>query len=100
MLPAAVVATGLIAAFVWRGGPSNTTRVRAALDGREYQVQDLPDKQEAAERMAALRKNLIKLRDHYKMEEGLMADPPIRRFVERFNPDDMVENDLGSDSTS
>jgi hypothetical protein len=100
MLPAAVVATGLIAAFAWRGGPSNTTRVRAALDGREYQVQELPDKQQAAELMAKLRKNLIKLRDNYKSEAGHMADPPVRRFVDRFNPDDMMENDMGSDSTS
>lgn len=29
-----------------------------------------------------------------------MADPPIRRFVERFNPDHMTENDMGADSTS
>ena len=50
--------------------------------------------------MAKLRKNLVKLRDNYKAEEGSMADPPIRRFVERFNPENMTENDMGADSTS
>ena len=53
-------------AYLWKSGPSNTTRVRAALDGREYQVQELPDKQDAAEAMARLRKNLVALRDEYK----------------------------------
>ena len=100
MLPAAVVGSGLVLAYLWKSGPSNTTRVRAALDGREYQVQELPDKQEAAETMARLRKHLVTLRDEYQKSEGSMADPPVRRFVERFNPEDMIENDMGSDSTS
>lgn len=100
MIPAAVVGSGLVLAYLWKAGPSNTVRVRAALDDREYEVQNLPDRQQAAERMATVRANLLKLRDEYKKSDGSMADPPIRRFVERFNPDALVENDMGSDSTS
>lgn len=100
MLPAAVVGTGLALAYVWNRGPSNTTRVRAAFDGREYSVQELPNKQEAAELLAKLRKNLITLRDNYAKDQGAMADPPIRRFVDRFKNDDLVENDMGSSDTS
>lgn len=100
MIPAAIVGSGLALAYIWKSGPSNTTRVRAAFDDREYQVQELPDKQEAAELLAHLRGNLVKLRDDYKKSEGSMADPPVRRFVERFNSDAMIENDMGSDSTA
>lgn len=100
MYPAIVAGTGLALAYLWKSGPSNTTRVRAALDGREYQVQNLPDKQAAAETMARLRGHLVQLRDEYAKSDGSKADPPIKRFIERFNPDDMIENDMGSDSTS
>jgi hypothetical protein len=100
MLPATVIGSGLALAYMWGSGPSNTTRVRAALDGREYQVQELPNKQGAAELMAKLRANLVKLRDAYARDQGSLADPPIRRFVERFKSDQMMENDMGSDSTA
>lgn len=100
MIPAAVLSSGLALAYFWSRGPSNTTRVRAEFDGREYSVQELPNKQGAAELMAKLRANLIKIRDDYAKDAGAMADPPIRRFVERFNPDELIENDMGSDSTS
>ena len=100
MLPAAIVGSGLALAYLWKRGPSNTTRVRAELDGRTYQVQELPNRQEAADLMAKIRENLVKLRTHYQESEGSMADPPVRRFVERFKDDEMIENDMGSDSTS
>ena len=100
MIPAALVGSGLVLAYILKSGPSNTTRVRAAFDDREYQVQELPKKQEAAELLAKLRGNLVKLRDEYKKSEGSLADPPVRRFVDRFNPDALIENDMGSDSTA
>ena len=100
MIPAAVIGSGLALAYIWKMGPSNTTRVRAAFDDQTYQVQELPDKQDAAELLAQLRANILKIRDEYKKSDGSMADPPIRRFVERFNPESLVENDMGSDSTA
>lgn len=95
-----MLGAGLAIAYWLKSGPSNTTRLRAELDGREYSVQELPNKQEAAERMAGLRQKLVKLRDHYQSEEGLLADPPVARFVERFRDDQMVENDMGDNGTS
>lgn len=100
MIPAAVIGSGLALAYIWKSGPSNTTRVRAAFDDQTYQVQELPDKQAAAELLAQLRADILKVRDEYKKSDGSMADPPIRRFVERFNPESLVENDMGSDSTA
>ena len=100
MIPAAVIGSSLALALLWKSGPSNTTKVQSEVDGREYTVQNLPDKEEAANRMATIRANLVKLHTYYKSDEGLLADPPVKRFVDRFNPEVFTENDMGSDSTA
>jgi len=66
MIPAVAIAgTGIALAYSYLSGPKNNTLVKAS-DGRSYKVQDLPDKQEAAERMCRLRANLKKICDHCK----------------------------------
>jgi hypothetical protein len=100
MIPAAVIGSSLALALLWKSGPSNTTKVQSEVDGREYTVQNLPDKEEAANRMATIRANLVKLYTYYKSDEGLLADPPVKRFVDRFSPEVFTENDMGSDSTA
>lgn len=80
-------------------GPGNTTRMTGP-DGHEYDMQELPNKEEAVKLMAKIRANLTKLRDSYSDEPALMNDPPVARFVARFQPDVFSENSMSSTDTS
>ena len=58
------------------------------------------DKQEAADLMAKIRGNIDKLINHYKADPASMSDPRVQVMIDRFNPQNMVENDLNDGSTS
>lgn len=98
MFPVAVVGTLLVASSLF-GGPRNTIRMNGP-DGRSYEMQNLPDKETAVQRMADIHGKLMKLYNHYKQDLGLSQDPPVTRFLQRFTPDVFVENDMGSKDTS
>lgn len=93
---AAVVGVAIVSQFM---GPTNTVRMMGP-DGHEYDIQNLPDKENAVKLMAKIRANLTKLRDYYAAEPALMNDPPVSRFVARFQPDVFSENDIRSSDTS
>ena len=99
MWPAALLGAGAALAFATTQGPTNLTSVKAS-DGKIYQMQNLPDKQEACEKMSLVRKNLEKLIDHYKQDTATISDPRVKVLVERFKPDNMCENNIDADSTS
>lgn len=100
MLPLALVGVGALLVLLSSRGVHNAIMIKSKIDNKDYSVQDLPDKHEAADKMALIRQKLIKLMDSYKNEPSAMADPRVKIMVERFNPDNMCENDLNSDSTS
>jgi len=93
MLPVAL--GGIALALMYSSGPQNNVEVQAS-DGQKYKVQNLPDKQEAAEHMSKIKSNLKNLVDHVKQ----FHDEPYKRLVQKFNPDVLEENDLGAQSTS
>jgi hypothetical protein len=95
MFPIAVAAVTVALAYSMTAGPNNTTSMTAS-DGTSYEIQNLPEKEKAVELMAKVRKNLIKLRDTYANDIGLSNDPPVARFLARFQPDSFIENDMGS----
>jgi hypothetical protein len=98
MLP--VVALGVVAVGLsYFRGPRNTLPMTGP-DGKMYEMQNLPNKEEAVKRMSAICGNLTKLRDHYQSEPALSADPSVGRFLARFNLDSFVENDMASNDTS
>lgn len=100
MLPIALVGSGIALAMLSNRGPQKTVAVRSRTDGQTYNVQNLPDKQEACERMAKIRSNIEKLIDSYKNDPSAMADPRVKIMVERFNPQSMIENDIDASTTS
>lgn len=100
MLPIAIAGVGLALASAYTRGPKNVVSVTSRRDGNTYQVQNLPDKQEACERMASIKANLDKLIDFYKRDPASMADPRVKVMIERFNPANMSENDLDDSGTS
>lgn len=92
---------GITAALAYSltSGPRNTIRMTGP-DGREYEMQNLPDKEAAVKLMSNVRGSLTKLYEHYKGDIGLSQDPPVTRFLSRFSPDVFVENDMESKDTS
>ena len=61
-----VAAAGLTAAVAlsYFSGPRNTVPTTGP-DGKTYEIQNLPNKEEAVNRMAKICANLTKLRDSY-----------------------------------
>jgi hypothetical protein len=80
-------------------GVRNITSVKAS-NGKTYMVQNMPDKQEAAEMMSQVQDRIGKLIQKYKDDPASLADPRNRILIDRFNPDNMCENDITADSTS
>lgn len=98
-MPAAVLGLGAVAAYTLFSGPKNTIRMGGP-DGNSYDMQDLPQKEEAVKLMSKIRENLVKIHTHYSSEPAFTSDPPISRFLARFNPDVFIENDMASKDTS
>ncbi len=78
------------------GGPGNIVFVKSG--DRYHKVQDLPNKQDAADMMETIQTNIQTIVAHYRKEE--YADEPARLLVERFNPDSISENTVTSSDTS
>ncbi len=100
----------LFAFMFWRKTNTEVTVVKSRIDGREYVVQNKPDKQAAADMLAQVRQRLIKLVDYLKTngnsygsdrgpKSGNEDDQSqygsyqsrINRLVQRFNPDRISE---------
>lgn len=96
-----IAAAGITAALAYSltGGPRNTLRMTGP-DGHEYEMQNLPKKEDAVKIMSSIRGSLIKLHEYYKGDIGLANDPPVARFISRFSMDVFVENDMASADTS
>jgi hypothetical protein len=97
MLPILLGGSGLILASLYMQGPTNNVRVRSNLDNKEYLVQNLPDKQEAANLLSKLKKNLQEIIDELKQTQH---NPPYERLYANFNPDVFEENDITASTTS
>jgi hypothetical protein len=100
MVPAALLTSGVALALFSGTGPRNVVDVQSRRDGKTYRVQNLPDKQDAADRISKLRDNLETLINSYKSDPSAMADPRVKVMVSRFNPNNFTENDIESDTTS
>jgi hypothetical protein len=75
------------------GDPGNLTTVGG------QRVQDLPGKDEAAERIAKVKQNIQKIVSLYKQDE-YVTDKPTQLLVERYRPDSILENSVTSKDTS
>lgn len=77
-----------------------SVKVRSSVDGKEYSVRDLPDKQKAADLMATLRIKLVKLCD--TLEKKYPDKPQVKLMVQNFrsDPDRFIEATPDSEHTS
>jgi hypothetical protein len=97
MLPAVALAgTGLALAYSYMSGPRNNVLIRSSLDGKTYKVQNLPDRQDAADLLSKICQNIEKLVSNCEEEN----EECYKRLVSRFKPDCFEENDIFADTTS
>ena len=76
----------------------NIEQVKAPIDKREYWVQNLPDKKEAAVLLAQIRKNLLLLHGH--LIKSYPDDPRVQQLKKNFNPDNIMEGEDSEKYTS
>lgn len=74
--------------------------VRSTVDGREYRVQDLPDKQQASDLLAKLRLKLSTLMDN--LIQSFPSKPQVQRLQQNFraDPDRFLESTPDAEHTS
>lgn len=72
--------------------------VKSSVDNKKYLVQNMQDKEQAANTLAQIRSRLLKLTDH--LNKTQKKDERVRRLIEKFNPDNMMETEPGSKFTS
>ena len=92
--------TSLFQSIVGTGSSFPTVKVRSQIDGQEYRVRDLPDKQYAADMLATLRLNLGKLTD--ALAQTFPNKPQVQRLVQNFRaePSRFYESTPDSEHTS
>jgi hypothetical protein len=98
MLPVAIGVTAAAVAMSYFTSPKNTVAMEGA-NGKTYEMQNLPHKEEALKLMVTIHTNVEKLRTYYS-DPLVAADPPVGRFLANYNPDVFVENDMQSSDTS
>jgi predicted metal-dependent hydrolase len=91
--------TSLMVYALTQKGPGNLVECTSTLDGRSYRVQDLPDKQDAANRLSQVRTGLDKILHEYRQPE-YFHDEPTQLLVQRLKIDHLMENDIASQYTS
>jgi predicted metal-dependent hydrolase len=77
---------------------SDVIYIKSKVDNRKYLVRNLDDKQEAADLLATIRKNLVKLSQELKNKNGENID--IDRMINNFNPNNITESDKNNKYTS
>lgn len=86
---------------IFGGGSSfPTVSQRSTVDGREYRVRDLPDKQQAADMLANLRLKLSTLAD--SLAQSFPHKPQVVRLTQNFraDPDRFLESTPDAEHTS
>ena len=94
---AAVLVAGAVL-YAATAGPSNLVSVKK--DDKSLMVQDLPDKEEAASRLSSIQTKIGKLFKRYKDDPATAAEPRVQAMLERYNPENMSENNIQDSTTS
>ena len=77
---------------------SDVEYIKSNVDGKKYLVRNLKDKQEAADLLAKIRDNLVKVSQELKKKNQDNVD--IDRMINNFNPDNLSESTLENKYTS
>jgi hypothetical protein len=89
---AAIVFVLIVVIIIYlRNKEVNVAFVPSHIDNKDYLVRDLGDKQEAADLLANINKNMLKLCDHLKQSE-FKDNEAVQRLLSRFDPNNSSEN--------
>jgi predicted metal-dependent hydrolase len=77
---------------------NEVTYVKSAIDGRTYLVRNVKDKQDAADLLATLNRDMLTLIDHMVQIDPTSAD--VKRLKENYKPDNLSEGSNNSNYTS
>ena len=77
---------------------SDVVYVKSKIDNRKYLVRNLNDKQEAADLLATIRRNLVRLTQELKKKNKNNVD--VDRMINNFNPNNISESDKNNKYTS
>ncbi len=72
--------------------PLHLTKIKSTVNDREYYVRNLKDKQEAADILGKLTRNLLNLIESVKNDDK----KGVKQLIERFDPNQITENIPGS----
>lgn len=93
----AMLAAGAIL-YAATSGPANLVSVKS--NGKDFMVQNLPDKEEAANRMSKIQTKLDKLLTRYRDDPATAAEPRVQALIDRFKPENMCESNITDSTTS
>ena len=88
----------LISYIYYESYYSELVNVESTIDGRSYLVRGLPDKSDAANLLASVRKKLIQLVNH--LEIKFTDDQRVARLLLRYRPDSLMESTPNNKYTS
>lgn len=95
-----IIAVVIIATLIlqYENFSNEVTLVRSNVDGYDYLVRNVKDKQDAADLLANLKKRCKKLVSHMKNNHG--RKHCVKRLVDNFNPDNISEGAKSNKYTS
>jgi len=89
----------ILCGYIYVEGLNNEViYVKSTLDNNEYLVRNLEDKLDAANLMAQMKKRLLKLQTY--LEEYHSDEKRVKRFIKKFNPDNITESTKNNKYTS
>jgi predicted metal-dependent hydrolase len=88
----------LISYIYYESYYSELVSVESTIDGRSYLVRGLPDKSDAANLLASVRKKLIQLVNH--LEIKFTNDQRVARLLLRYKPNNLMESTPNNKYTS
>lgn len=94
---AAILVAGAVL-YAATAGPSNLVSVKT--NDKTFMVQNLPDKEEAANRLNSIQGKIEKLFSRYRDDPATAAEPRIQAMLERYNPENMCESNIKDSTTS
>ena len=89
----------ILCGYIYVEGLNNEViYVKSTLDNNEYLVRNLEDKSDAANLMAQMKKRLLKLQNY--LEEYHSDEKRVKRFIKKFNPNNITESTKNNKYTS
>jgi len=88
----------ILVIFAYQNYNKDVTYIKSRIDGKKYLVHNLKYRQLAADTLAMTRERLVSFSQ--KMLQKYPNDERIKRMISKFNPDNIVETEPGSQYTS